>query len=228
LLPVKVLSRRFQHLFLGALEKACADGQLQFFAEFDSLRDPAAFARYLAPLRDQNWVVYAKPPFGGPAHVIEYLGRYTHRVAISNRRLLAMENDQVSYAWKDYRDGAKDKVMTVAAEEFIRLFLQHSLPPGFQRIRYYDSAPTLIARSNSKSAVNCWLLPLPSCCPASRFAAPCCALSPRASVSYVQNAARASCRIFAYRHLDWIAHEVAVHPTRTARGPVSLVRSAHR
>jgi hypothetical protein len=137
LLPVKVLSRRFQHLFLDALEKSYANGKLHFFGDLEPLGDPAVFQQYLAPLRDHDWVVYAKPPFGGPEHVIEYLGRYTHRVAISNRRLLAMENGHVSYAWKDYRDGGKDKVITVAAAEFIRLFLQHSLPPGFQRIRYY-------------------------------------------------------------------------------------------
>jgi putative transposase/transposase-like zinc-binding protein len=137
LLPVKVLSRRFQHLFLDALQKAYDNGELQFFGDLEALRDPAAFAQFLAPLRDNDWVVYAKPPFGGPEHAIEYLGRYTHRVAISNRRLLAMEDGQVSYSWKDYRDHGKDKVITVAAEEFIRRFLQHSLPPGFQRIRYY-------------------------------------------------------------------------------------------
>jgi hypothetical protein len=138
LLPVKVLSRLFRRLFLEALEKAYAAGQLQFFGELEGLRDPAAFARYLAPVKKQEWVVYAKPPFGGPQHVLEYLGRYTHRVAISNRRLLALEQGQVSFAWKDYRDQQQpQKVMTVSAEEFIRRFLQHSLPPGFQRIRYY-------------------------------------------------------------------------------------------
>jgi len=135
LLPVKVLSRRFRRLFLHALEKACAAGKLQFFGDLQTLRDPPAFTRYLAPLRKQKWVVYAKAPFGGPQHVLEYLGRYTHRVAISNRRLLALENGQVSFAWKDYRDGGKDKVMTVSAEEFIRRFLQHALPPGFQPLR---------------------------------------------------------------------------------------------
>ncbi len=88
------------------------------------------------PLQHQDWVVYAKPPFGGPAHVLDYLGRYTHRVAISNQRLIALQDSQVSFAWTDYRDSLK-KVMTVPAEEFIRLFLQHSLPTGFQRIRYY-------------------------------------------------------------------------------------------
>lgn len=137
LLPVKVLSRRFRRLMLEALHKAYAAGQLQFFGNLEPLRDPQAFARYLAPLGQCEWVVYAKAPFGGPQHVLEYLGRYTHRVAISNRRLLAIENGQVSFQWKDYRDGQQQKVMTVSAEEFIRRFLQHALPPGFQRIRYY-------------------------------------------------------------------------------------------
>jgi hypothetical protein len=92
----------------------------------------------LAPLKHKKWVVYAKAPFGGPQHVLEYLGRYnTHRVAISNRRLLALENGRVSFEWKDYRDAGKSKVMTVPADEFIRRFLQHVLPPGLQRIRYY-------------------------------------------------------------------------------------------
>jgi len=137
LLPVRVLSNRFRRLFLKALEQAYAAGKLQFFGELESLRDPQAFANYLAPLHKQKWVVYAKPPFGGPQHVLEYLGRYTHRVAISNRRLLTLQHGQVSFAWKDYRDAGKDKVMTLAAEDFIRRFLQHALPPGFQRIRYY-------------------------------------------------------------------------------------------
>jgi len=137
LLPVKVLSRLFQRLFLEALAKAYSAGKLQFFGDLQPLRDPQAFARYLVPLRKCKWVVYAKAPFGGPQHVLEYLGRYTHRVAISNHRLLALENGQVSFEWKDYRDADRVKVMTVSAEEFIRRFLQHVLPPGFQRIRYY-------------------------------------------------------------------------------------------
>jgi hypothetical protein len=136
LLPVKVLSRRFRNLVLKALAQAYADGALQFFGEFAPLRDPLAFAQFLAPLQHKAWVVYAKPPFGGPAHVLDYLGRYTHRVAIGNQRLIALQDGQVSFAWTDYRDSLQ-KVMTVPAEEFIRLFLQHSLPTGFQRIRYY-------------------------------------------------------------------------------------------
>jgi hypothetical protein len=137
-LPVKVLSALFRRLLLEALEKAYAAGLLKFFGDLQPLRDPLAFARYLAPLRKSKWVVYAKAPFGGPQHVLEYLGRYTHRVAISNRRLLAIEDGQVSFAWKDYRDrGQQHKVMTLPADEFIRRFLQHALPAGFQRIRYY-------------------------------------------------------------------------------------------
>ena len=136
-LPVRVLSSLFRRLFVEMLEKAYAAGKLEFFGDLQSLRDASAFHRYLAPLRKRKWVVYAKPPFGGPQPVIEYLGRYTHRVAISNHRLLALEDGHVSFAWKDYRDGGKSKEMTVSAEEFIRRFLQHALPPGFQRIRYY-------------------------------------------------------------------------------------------
>ena len=137
LLPVKVLSHLFRRLFLQALAAAHAAGKLQFFGELEPLREPQAFAAFLAPLKKQDWVVYAKAPFGGPQHVLEYLGRYTHRVAISNRRLLALEGGQVSFQWKDYRDKQKQKVMTVSAEEFIRRFLQHAIPRGFQRIRYY-------------------------------------------------------------------------------------------
>jgi hypothetical protein len=136
LLPVKVLSARFRRLFLQALEQAHAAGQLQFFGELAGLSDPAALARYLAPLKKSKWVVYAKAPWGGPQQVLEYLGRYTHRVAISNRRLLALEDGQVTFEWKDYRD-AQLKHMRVSADEFIRRFLLHALPPGFQRIRYY-------------------------------------------------------------------------------------------
>ena len=138
LLPVRVLSALFRRLFLEALESAYAQGKLQWFGELQGLRDPDAFACFLAPLKKAPWVVYAKPPFGGPQHVLEYLGRYTHRVAISNRRLLQLEDGQVSFQWKDYRDRQQpQKVMTIAADEFIRRFLQHTLPPGFQRIRYY-------------------------------------------------------------------------------------------
>ena len=144
LLPVKVLSTLFRRLFLEELRQAHAAGKLEFFGDLVELADPSRFAHYLAPLEKSKWVVYAKPPFGGPRKVLEYLGRYTgarvestfHRVAISNARLLAMEDGQVTFAWKDYRDGQK-KDMTITADEFIGRFLRHSLPSGFQRIRYY-------------------------------------------------------------------------------------------
>ena len=136
LLPVKVLSALFRRLFLEQLHQAHAAGKLEFFGDLADLSEPLAFARYLAPLEKSKRVVYAKPPFGGPQKVLECLGRYTHRVAIPNSRLLAMEDGQVTFAWKDYRDEQK-KEMTVTADEFIRRFLLHSLPPGFQRIRYY-------------------------------------------------------------------------------------------
>jgi len=136
-LPVRVLSRLFRRLFLNALRQAFDKGQLQFFGALKPLNDPAAFSRHLAPLGKHEWVVYAKPPFGGPQQVLEYLGRYTHRVAISNQRLLAIDDGQVTFQWKDYRQPHHPKRMTLSAEEFIRRFLLHALPPGFQRIRHY-------------------------------------------------------------------------------------------
>jgi hypothetical protein len=136
-LPVRVLSRLFRRLFLQALRQAHDAGQLCFFGDRQSLRDRRAFTRHLDPLAKLEWVVYAKPPFGGPRQVLEYLGRYTHRVAISNQRLLALEDGRVSFAYKDYRHPEKRKVMTLESGEFIRRFLLHTLPCGFQRIRYY-------------------------------------------------------------------------------------------
>jgi len=135
-LPVAVLRQLFRRLFLEALSKAHADGELHFYGDLEYLRDASALTRYLAPLYDADWVVYAKAPFGGPQQVIEYLGRYTHRVAISNHRLVALEDGKVCFRWKDYRDETQ-KVMALPAEEFIRRFLLHALMPGFQRIRYF-------------------------------------------------------------------------------------------
>jgi hypothetical protein len=136
-LPVRVLSRLFRRLFLEQLVSAFEAGQLQFFAALDSLRDRARFLEYLAPVRESEWVVYAKRPFAGPEQVLDYVGRYTHRVAISNNRLLDIADGQVSFRYKDYRHDAQQKTMTLEAEEFIRRFLLHVLPAGFQRIRYY-------------------------------------------------------------------------------------------
>jgi hypothetical protein len=135
-LPVRVLSRLFRRLFLTSLQQAFDSGKLRFPESLKALHEPAQFARHLQPARKSEWCVYAKAPFAGPAQVLDYVGRYTHRVAISNNRLLALEDDQVSFRWKDYRDG-RQKTMTLAAGEFIRRFLLHVLPQGFQRIRYY-------------------------------------------------------------------------------------------
>jgi ssDNA-binding Zn-finger/Zn-ribbon topoisomerase 1 len=138
-LPVRVLSRLFRRLFLDKLVAAHQAGQLQFFGKHAPLTDRQAFAAYLAPLRNSEWVVYSKRPFGGPKDVLRYLARYTHRVAISNRRLIACDDNGVTFKWKDYRlEGPERyKVMTLAMHEFIRRFLIHVLPAGFHRIRYY-------------------------------------------------------------------------------------------
>ena len=135
-LPVQVLSRVFRGLFLRYMEKAFAAGELKFFAAYRHLHEPAAFRRYLAPSWNE-WVVYAKRPFAGPAQVLDYVGRYTHRVAISNNRLVSMDDGKVRFRWKDYRDDNRQKTMTLEAGEFIRRFLIHVLPEGFHRIRYY-------------------------------------------------------------------------------------------
>jgi putative transposase/transposase-like zinc-binding protein len=136
-LPVRVLSRLFRRLFLELLEKAFDDGQLKFFSSFQELQDRKAFLRYLAPIRKNEWVVYAKKPFAGPQQVLDYVGRYTHRVAISNNRILNIDDGQVTFRYKDYRHGSQQKTMSLSAGEFIRRFLLHVLPEGFHRIRYY-------------------------------------------------------------------------------------------
>ncbi len=135
-LPVRVLSAFFRRRFLEGLEQLFKQGQLQFTGALAHLRAPQAFAQYLAPWRDADWVVYAKPPFGGPKQVLEYLGRYTHRVAISNQRLVSSEHGQVTFRWKDYRHEQRPRLMTLGVDEFIRRFLLHSLPDRFQRIRF--------------------------------------------------------------------------------------------
>ena len=139
LLPVPVFSKLFRRLMLQKLLAAHKAGQLQFFGRHTHLTEHKAFAVYLAPLRKLKWYVYSKPPFGGPEAVLAYLSRYTHRVAISNRRLIAFDENGVTFSYKDYRaDGrARYKVMTLAAHEFIRRFLIHVLPDGFHRIRHY-------------------------------------------------------------------------------------------
>jgi len=138
-LSVDVLSALFRGLLLDKLRAAYRAGALQFFGKHARLIDPRAFAAYLAPLWNTKWVVYCKRPFGGPKEVLRYLARYTHRVAISNRRLIACDAKGVTFKWKDYRREGPERyqVMTLATHEFIRRFLMHVLPAGFHRIRYY-------------------------------------------------------------------------------------------
>ncbi len=138
-LPVRVLSRLFRRLFLEKLTAAHNAGRLQFFGEYQNLADAKDFDDYLGPVRKTEWVVYAKRPFAGPEQVLAYLSRYTHRIAISNRRLISCDDKGVTFKWKDYRETGqtRHKLMTLATTEFIRRFLIHVLPPGFHRIRHY-------------------------------------------------------------------------------------------
>jgi hypothetical protein len=136
-LPVHVLSRCFRRLFLERLQTAFDADVLSFHGALARLRDPAEFARYLKPVKDISWVVFAKPPFANPSQILDYLGRYTHRVAIANGRLLDCQDGRVSFRWKDYRAQNKSKAMTLEADEFMRRFLMHVLPKGFRRIRHF-------------------------------------------------------------------------------------------
>ncbi len=136
-LPVRVLSCLFRGLFLHHLKQAYDRGKLSFDGELEVLARPEAFDRLLNQTRNKKWVVYAKRPFGGPQQVLDYLGRYTHRVAISNHRLIGLENGRVTFSWRDYRHSATTKPMILDAVEFIRRFMLHVLPEGFQKIRYF-------------------------------------------------------------------------------------------
>ena len=136
-LPIKVLSRVFRGKFVAGLRRAFQQGKLGFYGDQKVLQNPQAFRALLRSLFRQDWIVYAKPPFGGPEYVLHYLARYTHRVAISNHRLLAFQNGQVTFRWKDYAHGNKKRKMTLTADEFLRRFLVHVLPKGFVRIRFF-------------------------------------------------------------------------------------------
>lgn len=137
LLPVKVLAKLFRGKFVTALDRAYRDDELDLAGSTAELSDPAAWRRFKDGLYKKDWVVYAKAPFGGPEHVFRYLGHYTHRIAISNHRIVSFANGKVTFAWKDYADGCKKKRMTLDAIEFLRRFLLHVLPCGFVRIRHY-------------------------------------------------------------------------------------------
>jgi hypothetical protein len=134
---VKVLSRVFRGKFVAGLLEAFCAGTLTLPKDLQRLTDESAFRAWLRTLFRHDWVVYANPPFGGPSHVLHYLARYTHRVAISNHRLIAVTKDEVTFRWKDYRHGSAVRLMTISAEEFLRRFCLHVLPKGFVRIRFY-------------------------------------------------------------------------------------------
>lgn len=159
-LSVRVPSRLFRRRFLEELAKAYHTGQLQFFGGAAPSVDAPAFADWLAPLRTCEWVVYAKRPFAGPAAVLAYLSRYTHRVAISNRRLVALDERGVTFRWKDYRakGSTRTKTMTLSTGEFMRRFLLHVLPSGFHRICHYGLIANTGRRENLVRAQNCWAL----------------------------------------------------------------------
>ena len=164
-LSVRVLSRYFRRRFLEELQQLHRQGQLRFFGEHAALADPARFAEYLAPLRQVEWVVYAKRPFAGPEAVLAYLSRYTHRVAISNRRLIAFDEHGVTFRCKDYREKGRTryKSMTLSAAEFMRRFLLHVLPKGFHRIRHYGLLANADRRTHLATARE--LLQLPNTAP---------------------------------------------------------------
>jgi Putative transposase/Transposase zinc-binding domain len=163
LLPVRVLSRLFRRLFLTALADAHAAGRLAFFGEIKGLGRCEAFTAHLAPLKRKNWFVYAKPPFAGPEAVLAYLARYTHRVAIANSRLIALDERGVTFRYKDYRRNgqARYRTMTLAAGEFIRRFLLHVLPKGFHRIRHYGLLASAGCKANIARAKDLMSAPIP-------------------------------------------------------------------
>jgi len=154
-LPVRVLSRVFRRKFTAELKQLLLQGKLQFHGSLKELAALERFQRFLRQLFSKDWVVYAKPPFGGAEHVLNYLARYTHRVALSNHRLTSFKDDRVSFRWKDYAAGSKQKVMTVSADEFLRRFLIHVLPKGLVRIRHFG---LFANRKRSASLLRCRLL----------------------------------------------------------------------
>ncbi len=167
-LPVKVLSRVFRGKFTAGLKRAFRKRQLAFPGSLQPLAQERAFRSFLPSLFRQDWVVYAKPPFGGPQHVLHYLARYTHRVAISNHRLVAFADDQVTFRWKDYARDGKQKLMTVTAEEFLRRFLLHVLPHSFVRIRFFGFLANRRRKALLPVCQQLLRMPLPRCPDAAR------------------------------------------------------------
>jgi hypothetical protein len=152
------MSRVFCGKFVDGLKRLFRAHKLDFHGSLRGVADSKQFRRFLRQLFRQDWVVYANRPFRGPEYVLQYLARYTHRVAISNHRLIAMEDSQVSFCYKDYAHGGKKRKMTVSADEFLRRFLLHVLPQGFVRIRHFGSWPTAAALDWLLSAINYWVI----------------------------------------------------------------------
>jgi hypothetical protein len=175
-LPVKALSKIFRDKFCDELRELFQQDRLQFHNALQQLASPGSFSHFLWQLGRKDWVVYAKPPFGGAEHVLHYLARYTHRVAISNHRLVSFKDDQVSFRWKDYAAGSKQKVMTVSTDEFLRRFLIHVLPKGLVRIRHFG---LFANRKRSASLLRCRVLlnaaaPPPQPAPTAQIKCPLC------------------------------------------------------
>jgi hypothetical protein len=208
-LPVRVLSRLFRRLFLTYLQDAFAAGTLRFGASLAALTDQPAFATHVAPARRIDWVVYAKRPFAGPQQVLDYVGRYTHRVAISNERLLDVEGGHVRFRYKDYRaDSAPEvKTMTLLATEFIRRFLLHVLPAGFHRIRYYGFLGNGVRRE--KLALCRHLLHMPAQVPTDK----CPGTDYRDRCEVLTGVSLRACPICAEGQMRVIEHLVGPRPT---------------
>jgi Putative transposase len=162
LFPVRALAKVFRAKYLAALQRAFTTSHLVFAGSLTSLADPATFTAWLQELRQHDWVVYAKRPFAGPTQILEYLGRYTHRVAISNERLVSHADGVVRFRWKDYADGDRVKLMALEAEEFIRRFLLHIVPGGFVRIRHFGF---LANRARRAKLARCRALLAPALAP---------------------------------------------------------------
>jgi len=198
-LPVRVLSRVFRRLFLTRLRQAYTEGTLLLEGQCQTLTNPQRWQQFLTPLWATEWVVYAKPPVGGPGPVLKYLARYTHRVAITNRRLLALEEGRVTFRWKDYAHGNRQRLMTLDAVEFIRRFLLHILPTGFQRLRHYG---LLANRGRQAKLERCRVLlqppvsppppmsPDPTAAPVPDQPAPVCPACQRGRMCWVQTLRR--------------------------------------
>ena len=207
-LPVRVLSRLFRGKLLAWLRQAFAEGRLKFFGQLADLAEPARFHAWLRKSKKTEWVVYAKPPFGGPEHVLKYLARYTHRVAISSGRLLSLDNGRVTFRWRDSRHGNQTKSMTLEAVEFIRRFLLHILPSGFMKIRHFG----FLANRNRSSALALCRQHLNAASPTDGPAA----ILTREQQSAVERRCPV-CRVGVLRIVewlstDWILNREQVHP----------------